>query len=257
MADEIKDMNQGSVYEPVPNKNEKIKLDREELQELFGMNADLDALEESGVSQKEVLARTVLKAVQGVNEDNMPKACLSLSLMNYFSDAKRFGNIAEQALYKPVVEINKRGDFCLIVLKFPNDRDVSLRTLVSHLNKYGDMENQLTSQSKNIPFASLTIVPVDALGVLYMTAVNPIMWVAQPDAPKTLGDISTSKELKNLHILFPLENLEFYQSDEIDMTDIIAAAQRQEDATQEYYNQLAEKEWEERLGGDDDEDEES
>jgi hypothetical protein len=121
-------------------------------------------------------------------------------------------------LYEPILSVNARQNFLELTLTFPKADSSNLKVLWSHLENYRELEAQQSITDSELILFSLVLVPIGGLGTSYMIATNPIIWYVQPS---TLGG-----ELNQIRLLLHAEDLRFYQTDEIDLEEVDAIAQR-------------------------------
>jgi hypothetical protein len=203
------------------------------------MDADDDLEELGGVQDDDAaIAQEIVNQCSGTLDDGTPKAAVSIALDMVNPETYKKQSIASQAVYKPVVHINKRMEFIEIVLTFPTAIDTNLRVMHANLEKYGQKLNELDELSQMIPIMAITIVPITGLGCYYIVANNPVFWAVQSE--KFGGPANQMK------ILIRCEDLNFFQTDEVDISEITAAVMREREAEAEYIEQVAQREDERR-----------
>lgn len=203
------------------------------------MDADDDLMEMQGLPDEDVItANSIVEECQGALEDGAPKAAItvSLDLVNPETYAKQ--TLATLAMYKPLVNINKRFDFIEILLTFPTAIDSQLKVLYAHLEKYGQKVNELTEASTMIPLMSFTIVPIAGMGCYYVVGHNPVLWALQSEK---VGAAPTQ-----MKVIVRCEDVHFFQTDETNLADIHAAVLREQEQESEYLDAIERKEEEER-----------
>lgn len=202
------------------------------------MNADEDLSDIETLPDADAeIARAIVDECQGLDIDGHPKAAVSVSLeMLRIDNTRRM--LAQQAMYKPVVTINRRMEFIEMVLTFPTAIDVNLKVMFSHLEKYGQQLNDITELATEAPILSITVVPIISLGCYYMVAINPVMWALQPS--------TVNGPINQLKVLVRCEDVGFYQADDMDMTSIEAEVRREMIAEQEALEMMEQKEEERR-----------
>lgn len=199
------------------------------------MDAEDDEIEEASLPDGDAeLARGVVRECVGVDDKGNPKAAIGLSLdmVNPYADTSKA--IAEQATGRPVVDINKRFDFIEVVLTFKTSIDNELRTMWGHLEKFGALLNTVTELSQEAPALTMAIVPYTGVGAFYIIVANPIGWYLQPD--------KVGGEAKQIRLLFHCEDVNFYQTDEMDVESIGAAVIREMEAEADTIEKMQEKE---------------
>ena len=208
-------------------------LTEEDLETL--MDAEDDEMEEANLPDGDAeLARGVVRECVGVDEKGNPKAAIGLSLdmVNPYTDTSK--TIAEQSTGRPIVDINKRFDFIEVALTFKTPIDNEMRTMWGHLERFGALLNTVTELSKEAPALTMAIVPYTGVGAFYIIATNPIGWYLQPD--------KVGGEVKQIKLLFHCEDVNFYQTDEMDIESIGAAVIREMEAEAEAVEKMQEKE---------------
>ena len=85
-----------------------------------------------------------------------------------------------------------------------------------------------------MPLLAITIVPIASLGACYMVANQPLFWAIQSE--------KFGGPMNQLKVIIRGVDLNFYQTDEIDLKEIAAAVQREREAEDEFYEQAQAKE---------------
>ncbi len=207
------------------------------------MDAEEDRYVIGDLPEDETLAaQEIVAQCTGTLEDGTPKAAVAIALdmVNPVTFQKQ--SLANQAMYKPVVEFHSRMDFIEVVFTFPTASDSNLRVLYNHLEKYGQKLDEVDEGSQMAPFFACTIVPIASLGSAYMVAYQPAFWGL---ACKDFGH-----PMNQLKIAFRAADVKFFMSDESDITSIFAAIQREKQADNEFYAQAAAREEERRAARD-------
>lgn len=199
------------------------------------MDADESLEDILGIPDNDVeFAQKIVQECVGADEEGDPKAAISLSVdmvaINTFS--KR--TVAQQAMYRPLVYINRRMEFIEVELEFPTAVDSNLRVFLANLEKYGELLNKTTEVSPEIPFLSMVVFPLQSLGTYYMALNNPVLWAL------TAKNVGESNNL--LKLVYRCEDVGFYQTDDIDIADVQAAIEREEAERQRAIDELEEKE---------------
>lgn len=197
------------------------------------MTPDDDVQPENDADDDAAFAQLIVDECQGTLEDGTPKTAIALSLemVNLNNDVRR--TLAQQGMYKPVVTIYRRMEFIEITLTFPSAVDSNLRVLMSNLAKYGDVLNELTQQSTEYPVLSIVFLPLSSLGTYYMSVENPIMWSLQP--------AKAGSAINQVKLIVRGENVNFYQTDEMNLATIIASIQREEEEAMRTAEVMAER----------------
>jgi hypothetical protein len=181
------------------------------------IQAELDSKEDIPEFNADLVQRIVSECC-GKDDSGMPKAAITVSseMWSTISNASR--SIAQQSSNKPTVQIYKHFEFVQIDLKFMSYVDNDLKVLWNTLEKYGTALNSIDGACKEVPFLSLTIVPLIEQGSYYIICTNPVFWALQPERPGQYAN--------TIRLYFRSEDMGFYESDDIDMNEIEASAQR-------------------------------
>lgn len=207
----------------------------DELEEM--MDADDDQYELGILPEDETIAaQEIVAQCTGTLEDGTPKAAVAVALdmINPVTFQKQ--SLANQAMYKPVVTFHSRMDFIEVVFTFPTSNDSNLRVFFNHLEKYGQKLDNVDADDESVPFFAVTIVPIAQLGSAYMVAAQPVFWA--------LAGETFSGPLNQLKVVFRAADVNFWMTDEHDLSSIVAAVQRERDAEEEFFEQAALKEQE-------------
>lgn len=209
-----------------------MSMEDEELDTLMDAEADRDDVLD--VSEAVEAARTLVEECQGVNEDGQPKATVALTLEMVHRDTEVRRLIAQQAMYRPVVHIERRRKFIELSFTFPTAMDNHLRVMLANLDKYSDKVDSENEASVENAQLSIIILPIVALGSFYMVALNPVLWALQPS--------EFNGPINQLKVLVECEDVGFMQTDEMDIRGIEAAIQREYDAEGRAYDAMEAKE---------------
>jgi hypothetical protein len=203
------------------------------------MDADEDRYAIADLPEDETLAaQEIVAQCTGALEDGTPKAAIAIALDMVNPVTYQKQSLANQAMYKPVIEFHSRDEFIEVVFTFPTASDTNLRILYNHLEKYGQKLEETELGSQMAPLFACTIVPIASMGSAYMVAFQPKFWAL---ASKEFGGT-----LNKLKVLFLAKNVNFYMSDETDVTSIFAAIERERQADEEFFAQAAAKDEERR-----------
>jgi hypothetical protein len=182
------------------------------------MDAQADQPSADHDDPEEAIALSILHLCEGVDDVGLPSVTIAMTLEKYNPDNNRYTSIAQMTLYEPILSVNARQNFLELTLTFPKADSSNLKVLWSHLENYRELEAQQSITDSELILFSLVLVPIGGLGTSYMIATNPIIWYVQPS---TLGG-----ELNQIRLLLHAEDLRFYQTDEIDLEEVDAIAQR-------------------------------
>ena len=210
-----------------------LNVDNDNLAEMMDAEEDMEDLEDAP-EDDELAAAEIVEQSTGTLSDGSPKAAITVSLDMINPDTYQKQGVATQAMYQPILEFHKRMEFIEIVFTFPTAIDNNLRVLYNHLETFGRKLDEISPTDQFIPLMAITIVPISSLGSCYMVANQPVFWALQS---QTFGG-----PLNQLKIAVPGANVNFYQTDETDLTEIISAVQREREAEDEFYAQAQAKE---------------
>lgn len=160
----------------------------------------------------------IIQSSCGKNEDGMPKAAITIAIDEYSFAKDSVRSVLNYSSYKSVINIQKHYEFIQVDLCFASKVDNDMKVIWNHVEKFGQMLDKITAETDDIPFLALTIVPIEERGKYYISATNPIFWCLQPTKPGTDSNI--------LRLLFRTENVNFYETDEIDSYEVEANVQR-------------------------------
>ena len=200
------------------------------------MDAAKDKIED-GMTEEELeisFVRSMVEECQGETEEGDPLAAITLSLDMISTKTQVQRSVFQQSMYDPVVTINRRVNYIELILTFPNAADTNLKLLSINMDKYGKVMDELKPNSSEYPFFSLVILPVLGLGAYYMSMNNPLFWALTTEK---LG-----AEINQMKMLFHCDDVEFYETDEIDISEIQAAIQREQEAREAAIAAMEEKE---------------
>lgn len=203
-------------------------MDDTSLESLMDADGDLSDIGDFEYSEEE-LARTIAEESQGVDEEGQPCAAISLSIEMVNADLTQRRTISQHAMFRPVLTINPRDEFIELLLTFPSAIDSNIKVTMFNLDKYNQLLQEMTQSSVECPVLTFVIVPTSGLGCYYMSAMHPLFWALHSEKA---GD-----QPKQIKVLFKAEDVNFFQTDEIDMVAIEAERQREianEEAAYDY-----------------------
>jgi hypothetical protein len=162
------------------------------------MDAQADQPSADHDDPEEAIALSILHLCEGVDDVGLPSVTIAMTLEKYNPDNNRYTSIAQMTLYEPILSVNARQNFLELTLTFPKADSSNLKVLWSHLENYRELEAQQSITDSELILFSLVLVQ-----------------------PSTLGG-----ELNQIRLLLHAEDLRFYQTDEIDLEEVDAIAQR-------------------------------
>lgn len=199
------------------NYDDIMDFNSDDLDVMMDADDDLSDVENLPDADAEI-ARNIVKECQGIDDDGQPKAAIALTLeMMHVDNSRKV--ISQQAMFRPVVTINRRMEFIEIIFTFKTAIDSNLKVMFANLEKYGQKLNDITELATEAPILSITIVPTISLGCYYMVALNPVMWALQPQA--------VNGPVNQLKVIVRCEDVGFYQADDMDLSQIEAEVRRE------------------------------
>ena len=192
---------------------EVMSYEKDQLEEQVGGNTIPDEIAES-IN----ILNQIINSACGKDDDGNPKAAITVAIDEWSHSTNKTHSLLTYSSYKPVVSIQKHYDFIQVDLFFASKVDNDMKVIWNHSEKFGQLINEITHETKNIPFFTLTIVPVETQGRYYISVTNPVFWSLQPVKP--------GAEAQIIRLVFKAENLNVFETDEIDMYEIEANVQR-------------------------------
>lgn len=181
----------------------------------------------------------IVNASCGINAQNKPKAAFALECSMWPVDVDENSNvtprnIATRSSYKPIIEIEKHNEFIQIDLIFQSCLDGDLKLIWNLLEKYGDLLNEVSDESVEVPTLISTITPVIYDGQYYIMCMSPLFWTLQPQKPGGQSNV--------IRLLFLEEDLNVFETDEINIDDIDNEIERDTINKEATYAHMAAKE---------------
>lgn len=193
-------------------------------------------------SEDELIEMIVEKSC-GKDADGIPKGALNLTYEKINKDTKKSQTLRELSINTPEVAIFKRMEFVQIDLIFASPLASDLKIFWNTFERFGRDFNNLNDETINIPFLSLTIIPVEENGKYYITCTNPVLWTLQPSS---LGGSPNM-----LRILYRAEDMNFFEAEGFSEAEIEAASlrmlqEKERQAVSYYEKQQQELEYQEK-----------
>lgn len=160
----------------------------------------------------------MLTHMNGLNEKDEPKSGVNIDLALWSTTSDEIKDVKAFTFVKPEVQIQRRGNFINIDLKFITPMDRDCMAVWDTMQQYGDMLDAVQEEDTHIPFLSLTIAPIEWDWMFYATAISPIYWCLQPDEPNGKHSL--------IRILYSEERVGFYATENLDIATVEANAQR-------------------------------
>ena len=184
------------------------------------------------------LARSIVEECQGETADGVPNSGTAyvLEMVNPFLDTHR--TIMERASVSPVLSISSRDDYIELCYTFKNPKDPDMRAMWDTLEEYGKRANDTKNDSVEIPFLIFVAVPYAAYGTYYMTIESPISWGLTSSDPDSMPN--------QVRILFEMDSISFYETDDINMDDLVGDVIRELDEDWKYQEEIMVRQIEEQ-----------
>jgi len=156
----------------------------------------------------------VLKMVQGLDEDDQPKARASLSIMKFLggdADNKlNYRTAAERAITQGEVKLSAGKGTIMLDFVFKSDTTPEMLSVWKVLSAYGeDMMNDPSCTE----YFFLNIIPTEAADECYVSFVNPKYWLLMP------SNINI-KKLDTIRLVFDEDDVDIYDFTEKDKEEI-------------------------------------
>lgn len=155
----------------------------------------------------------------GKDEDGVPKSAITLALSMWHIGGEDTDDVSVNSFHNPTVNIERRGNYIQTDLAFDASADPELRMLWNGLEEYGKLANEVNEHSTEVPFCSLTIVPIALDGMFYTMAINPIFW--------SLHSSIVGGKADTIRILFEAGDFMFYETEGMDIATAKAEAERE------------------------------
>ena len=168
-------------------------------------------------SEDELIEMIVQKSC-GKDINDVPNGAINLTYEKINKDTKKSQNLRELSVNTPEIAIYKRMEFVQIDLIFASPLASDLKVFWNTFERFGRDFNKVNDETTNIPFLSLTIIPVEERGKYYITCTNPVIWTLQPTS---LGGSPNM-----LRILYRAEDMNFFEAEGFSEAEIEAASLR-------------------------------
>lgn len=172
----------------------------------------------------------IIKAATGKDANNKPNAAITISNDAYALDNESTRAISSHSSHKAIINITKIKEHVMVDLVFPSELDPDLKLAWHSLETYEKMIQDLDDDSTEVPFLSLTIVPLIYQSSYYICGFTPFCWTLQPQKPG--GSINT------IRIVFEVSDFCLYETDEINMEEIEAEVNRKIAAEENQINEM-------------------
>lgn len=154
----------------------------------------------------EKIINDLMNSICGIDENNKPKAMIGFSHEVWKVEDSSYSHpISTYSIQKPSIEMFIMAEKYLMVdMRFEYDIDIDLKQLWKKLSEYEDKKDEIYVKR-------FVFIPNEYKGY-YMDCTFPIFYALQPTQPG--GKNNT------IRVLFELENVNIYYSDELDMNQI-------------------------------------
>ena len=175
----------------------------------------------------------------GKNAQDKPKSALTFDCSMWPVNANELSQpeprmVGTRSAYKPVIEIEKHGEFIQVDLIFQSYLDADLKIIWNLFEKYGDLLNEISDESTEVPAATLTITPVIYDGKYYILCISPLFWTLQPEKPGGQANV--------IRILFHEDDFGVFESEGVDIDAIDREIERDVANEEATYAHIAAKE---------------
>ena len=170
------------------------------------------------MERQDELVNAILSESEGIDEDGKPKASIAVEFQIHNVYDRTSQPLSSFGMTDCVAYFNKRYEFVEIVFEFKSHYAGGLQSMWDTLEKYGKMYNQVTEESQDVPIVVITVMPFSGMGTVYLQAMNPVSW--------SLSAKTVDGEICQIRALFHEEDLEFVETDDVNMTEILAAEER-------------------------------
>lgn len=160
----------------------------------------------------------MVKEMNGLNNKGEAKCGITMDVSFWSMQSDDIKDYKQFTLFKPEVQIQRRGEHIQIDLIFLTSLDKDLQTYWKTIEEYGQLLEDLPEDAIEIPYFSLTIVPDEWDWAFYAVAMAPIFWSLLPKTPG--GDTVI------IRMLFKAENIGFYENENMNMEEVEAEAER-------------------------------
>lgn len=164
--------------------------------------------------------KEIIEMINGKDKNGKAKSAITLESFFVHLDktTKSTGSIS---CHRPIVTIKRRGKYIQVDLEFLSMLDNDLKMMWGLLENHGKKVEEITKESVEIPIIALTLVPLETDCRYYAVATNPVFWALQPVKP--------GYEAKVLCLLFEDVNVQFYETEGLDMEMIDEEVEREEE----------------------------
>lgn len=150
----------------------------------------------------------ILDSITGKQPNsNLTKASTTVNVGTYIEKTQENKTIMEQTIVKPIIEIERHGEYIICDLKFISAYDADLREIYNLIEMYGNNINNTVLEDYAIGEARIPTF------VLMLTAINgidncitlsaPIFWALTSDKPGATPNM--------IRFLFHVDDVMFYE----------------------------------------------
>ncbi len=157
------------------------------------------------------------------SDEELSKVITSIKLSLMSPTTKEEKIINEQSVWNPVMQIRNMLEYVMVDIEFESEIDADLKSFwkavedyLNAMNEYGSNENE----DANVPLLTVLAMPEKYNGQYYAIATNPIFSCLTPLKPE--------KPASCLRLLFNAEQVQFYETPEMDLSDIDSEAEIRE-----------------------------
>ncbi len=153
----------------------------------------------------------MIQEVSGKTADNVPKAGFSLLVDMWNINKNDVHSVRDLQICKPELQIQKHGAFIQTDFIFMSPIDSDLESMWKALEYYGELLNEVTESSTEVPVATITITSTEWEGYFHITGVAPVLWTLQPKKPGAPVNV--------LRIIFKDTDFIFYGDENLNLVN--------------------------------------
>ena len=160
----------------------------------------------------------ILNSITGKQPNsNLTKASTTINVGTYIQKTQENKTIMEQTVVKPIVEMERHGEYIVCDLQFVSAYDADLREMYNLIEMYGNNINGSVLEDypigeARIPTFVLMLTAIDGIDNC-ITLTSPIFWALTSNKPGSTPSM--------IRLLFNVEDVMFYEGTvEIDQEKI-------------------------------------
>ncbi len=160
----------------------------------------------------------ILNSVCGKQDNsNLPKCSTTITTGIYVESVDNNKELAETNVIKPIVKIERHGEYIVCDLCYISAFDQDLREAYNIFELYGSNLNNVTFDQykegdRRVPYLVLALTAIQGIDNA-VTLTTPIMWCLTSDKPGSTPN--------TIRVLFTVEDVMFYEGQLLDEADRI------------------------------------